>query len=392
MFRSAAVLGFGATFGLIGNVVCSIYLDPTKYGELTAILSTVSILAVLCSLGFPWYCLADQVFYALNKNKIYIITLAATAVLSSLIAVYLSGFVVLGAIGLLLATVAAGQAVLAAQIQRKQLRAAFMQSVPAFSKGCAALLIPFSFYAGLELGDRNNFYYASLFWVSALFFLGVSFFVFRGGFRPSQKKEESGDVGLKVGKLIAYLLSAVLSLSYNMALPPVVAYFHGGRLAAYLGIYQLFWSVNSLLLTAAINNKLTPSYLGAKCEVEKAGIYAVAKRYCLFIGSGSALITLVGGYVGYITIWGNYEFVVGALAVGALAVFVRSVSAAIGISLSSKETIKEKTFVQAVVFLVMLLSVSLFENASAIDLMWIVVMLEVILFCGYSLAAKFKVV
>lgn len=387
MLKAGSVLGGAAALGLLGNVLCSSYLEPASYGQFVAYFASVSILAVVSSLGFSGYCIADQLFYSKYSRWIAVLTLIASALLSL---PFFWGMPILAASAcslLLITTTLSGQGVLGAQIKRDSFRSALFQASPALVKGGGSLCLPLFSYLALDgKVPLLDLFYSFLAAVSFLVLVPLGYFVFKGanGVAPMAGCLD----GLERKKLFDFLMSALLSLSYNMAIPPIVLAFHGNILSAYVGIYQIFWSVNSLFLTVVVNSDLLPRFLGAKSDKERNDARGKVRKACFLIALLSVLSIVVGSVLGGMTIWSQYSALTDMAQGGAAALFLRSLSAAVGVELSSREKIRGKVIVQSVVFALMLINICLVEGPSVSQLIWIIVLLELVLLSGYLLVAR----
>lgn len=387
MLKAGGVLGGAAALGLLGNILCSSYLDPANYGQFVAYFASVSILAVVSSLGFSGYCIANQVFYSKYSRWIAVLTLIASSVLSL---PFFWGMPILAATAcslLLITTTLSGQGVLGAQIKRNSFSSALFQASPALVKGGGSLCLPlFSFWALDGKIPRLDLFYSFLAVVALVVLVPVGYFVFKGARGVSPVAGCRRDLEGK--KLFDFLMSALLSLSYNMAIPPIVLAFHGKILSAYIGIYQIFWSVNSLFLTVVINSDLLPRFLGASSAEERNSALGKVRKACFLIALLSVLSIAIGSALGGMTIWGQYSDLVDMAPGGGVALFLRSLSAAVGVELSSREKIRGKVIVQSVVFAVMLVCICLIKGPSVSQLIWIIVLLELVLLSGYLLVAR----
>lgn len=394
MLRGAIVLAGGAGFGLAGNLISSHYMSPEAYGTLTASLSAVSILAVLASLGLPWYFLANQEIYFPSRRKYLFVILFAAICASLPCFLALPGINALACSALIVTTALSLQCVLDAQVHRQHIWAAVMQSLPAVGKGGAAACLMMLVLSDAYGGDVVETYYVLLF---AFSLIGAAFVVFAFFLRPRVSIVEGyphSAARVSTRSASAYLGSAVLSLSYNMALPPIVAFFFGSTVAAVLGIYQIFWSINSLFLTAFVNNKIAPLLLSERNPDAAAAIWSRALKYSLYIGVASAIVAVVGGGVGATFLWKSYEGLAHAIAIGGGALFVRSFSAAYGVQISDSLSIRKKMLYQIFVFVLMLVLVTVVSASkvrlSSSALMGMVLLLECVLFIGYWVVAKGK--
>jgi hypothetical protein len=390
MFRSVFVLLFSAGWALIAGVAGSAILYKEEYGRIVSYSSYVTFISIFLLLGVPGYVLAHLDRF--SKDELFYLRLPVIAAVAAIacFVLYDHSLIAIAYSALTLLTVLSSQRALKAQVQQWHLACTLYQAIPSFSKSFAlSLAVSSHLIFPHYVGKSHLFIFFNAVLLTAS--IGLSWYLApRGLTGPIREKDISGRRKIQQMYLqesgLAFWISPVLALGYSVAVAPIVANKHGFILAAYVGIYLIFWSINSIFLTAIFNNYFSARF--ARARGLASGLSAVVKRifiFSFFIGVVSVLVAYVGAYIGVATIWRHYENLGPFLYLSAAGFFLRSFSAAFGILTSFPPLVKLKAFVQMLALALVLIRVNFSDEMNVQDLAVLLLEVEIVILTGYAL-------
>jgi hypothetical protein len=387
VYKSGVVLTIAAICGFFANMSFSIFLEQDIYGKVITLFTIVSIVVLIVPLGTNSYFLLHRDIYYKYSNAITIFPMLISAGIGTLLLTFQFSILNAAFLCLLIVSSISIQGILKGQVEQDSLKAALYQSLQPFLKSLAALLllVVFFFKDG-SVKSADWLAYGLIVGCSCVLPLalaksidsrhGGSFYNFKF-FINFNKKE--------LRQLSSFWFSSILGNAYSLGVIPLVAYFHGFTLSAYLGVYFIFWSGGNILITTVINNHYWPKICAPKISSTSDYTIVLASFFAALLISVVTMMTIcMGAYFFAPLVWVEYIDIDRFLIISSIALCLRSISAWLGMMvLSYNDLIMKKTKVQLVIVLFMFGFVSLYNFSGSDSLAWMLVILEIGYFLGY---------
>lgn len=391
-FSGGVVLAAASAAGFFSSLLYSIGLSQEQYGKIVTYLSASSILIVAAPFGFTSYLLTNPELYKSHKNSILLFTILSAIVMSSVSLLFYPLALALTFILLTSTGALASVGLLKSQINSAPLAAAIYQSNQAIVKLLSATIIVLLPLIGYSVKVDDIAISLSLI-AGCLISLPL---MLKSLLLDKRHATSSNLLFLRelkksqLHELRSFWLSAVLGVSYSLGVIPLTAATQGVEMAAYLGVYFIFWSGSNILITAAINNHYWPkACMEAKKEVVSRKLLVESGYVTLFISLSCAAGTLVISALFAPLLWPHFSAIQDFLYLSSIALFLRPLSAWIGmIFLSVDSRVIRKAKVQIGVTIIMAIYLLSVDFSSPQTLALMLVKLEACYFAGYVVLAK----
>ncbi|MGJ7562527.1 hypothetical protein ACSFBM_01580 [Variovorax sp. GB1R11] len=362
-------------------------LSKESFGQIFSLFSLVSIVGLIVPFGSNSYYLTDRDNYVKHARAIQLFPQILAAAIALIFFFARPSMQSCAAGFLLIATTSSIQGILAGQINQSSSQAAIFQSIPSLIKAAAALaLLVVSFSPkgpGSAMADRAVSWSLITFSICAIFLIeknskSNALRVNWVAFLKSISRKSSVE-------MLSFWASTVLGMLFSLGITPLTAKFHGYALSGYLGVYFIFWSANNIGITSIINNHFWPKISILRNKKQNLG---EVLKMSFIAASLLAAISLLGttGMAWGVSerIWTNFPGIQKFLIICAIALWIRTYSAWIGMMLLSFEgMIKFKAGVQFLGVLLMVFLVTQCEGVDPEKVAWIMVAVEAFGLLGY---------
>lgn len=389
MIKGIALLAISSLLSLFSGFFCSTLMNLEDYGRIVSYSSIITLAVTFFFGGFSGYYLSNKNQYESNINLLitYFVWISFGFLLTLLI-MELS-FVSLGFGVLFILSAVASLFVLHGQIYQRTSDIVLSQAIPQLAKAISGLLLCLLMLLGALSKNKALDGYSILLFI--LCFIAIVYFVIKAltaQLRFNWRLNFRNTIFIVKGS-IPYTGSALLALSYGLAIPSLLAFKGDYDLSAYYGVYLIFWSVNSLLISMVINNYLLPQYAQKRAENTRNNVGF--QRKGLLLISGIAFISLfspvVAAYVFATYLWHEYKQIEVFLFFSAVALFVRAFSAWYGMFISLGADVRMKIYSQIMILFVAVTGV-VFLDMNPEQLSRFIVFIEGMLFLLYFISSR----
>ncbi|NTX91112.1 MULTISPECIES: hypothetical protein [unclassified Pseudomonas] len=375
----------------LASALFSIILTQELYGKITTLFSIASILIVISPIGTNFYFLTNrETFYQYQNSLttlpvavVFLLGLPAYFIYPTELAIAFNFMAISGSLSI--------QGILFSQIEKDSYSAAIYQSNQSLIKFFTALIVLLLYFSSKKIIQDERFIAYALI---AVCIANIPTLLKIGSTSNGYKRAFDYSFFEKIGKkqrwqLLSFWFSAILGVSYSLGVVPLTSYAHGFTVAAYLGIYFIFWSGSNILITATINNHFWP----IACSEHQSG--GITRSLILKSALSSTLISIATGvgmlsgvYLFSARIWTNYPDIENFLYISTLALMLRPFSAWIGmIFLSIDSRVIKKAITQLFCTILMSILILKLDISTPYSLAWILVLLETTYLAGYIVSS-----
>lgn len=383
---SLIILMFGSSLGLLSNIIASVYMDVSDYGDLMSDLNLCVVLSVVMNFGLPSFFIANKNYYKANISNvlklILILNLGFATCSVFLVKDYLhfylySSFYVLN--------VVVAYRILANQINVRSVLISLNQILPSVVKFFGAIFLVFNAFFNKAYEDKLIILFGQT--IACVIVFGF-FLKLAPKFKKGSLVDGACFVWRYKRKLCYYYFSSILAIVYSLAMLPLANYYWPGHASSYLGLYMIYWSVVNIFITAFINNKLLPSYSNVVFKGDTLKQKEIMIK-SISVGASLSVLTLVAVALSSVfadELWDQYPNVDSFILLASIPLATRPLSASIGMIANFHNLIKWKMLIQFLVFLMMLTIFYYYDPSDLLNaLLKLLYTVEIFLFLCYLL-------
>lgn len=383
------ILALASLAGFASSLIFSVSLEKRTYGEIVSIFSLISILAIALPIGTNTYYITKLNEYKKISNSLTATPLLLALPISLLIFLKNPDPKNFSLALLLLVSTLSIQGILSGQAYQNEIKAAAYQSSQSLLKFISSLAVAIAFALNLSQ-ERivDAFAYSLTAGCIIAIPLAIKNLLTKNGGKLFSLKFISTLDAKQKKELLSFWGTSILGVSYSLGMIPLVAYFHGYEISAYLGIYFILWSGGNIIITATINNHYWPKYCFRRAHNEDdKETLKKSLKFSMAISLATLIGTILFALVASNKLWSDFPAIESFILISAFSLSIRPLSAWLSMMILSFDgLITRKLWAQITTILAMLLSVAFLDINTPKDLATLLVILESTYFIGYLIS------